>query len=195
MIPEGSRGGTVSLYRATEFPLRWTCAATLLEGRRFADASIFRHEGAWWMFADAGREPSRSALHLYHSKELLGPWQEHPANPIISDDPHISRPAGRVVFVEGSIVRFAQDGVPMYGSKVHALRVTCLTPTEYAEEPATDRIVLAGGSDDWNRDGMHHIDAHQRPDGSWIACVDGFRLSDERRTRMQARSTSSAMRA
>jgi beta-xylosidase len=195
MIPESSRGGTVSLYRATEFPLRWTPIAALLEGQRFADASIFRYEDEWWMFADAGRHPQRSALHLYHSKALLGPWQKHPANPIVSDDPHIARPAGRVIVVDGSVVRFAQDGVPVYGSKVHALRVTRLTSTEYAEEPASDRVVLAGGSDEWNRDGMHHIDAHQRPDGSWIACVDGFRLRDERKTRMQVRSTSSAIRA
>ena len=27
----------------------------------------------------------------------------------------------------------------------------------------------------WNRDGMHHIDAHRAPEGDWIACVDGWR--------------------
>ena len=25
----------------------------------------------------------------------------------------------------------------------------------------------------WNAAGMHHVDAHQQPDGKWLACVDG----------------------
>lgn len=180
MVPEGSRGGAVTLYRAAQFPMRWTRAGTLLEGRRFADSSIFRHAEHWWLLTDAGADPKRPALHLYHSRDLFGPWQEHPASPVVRDDPHIARPGGRVILVDGSFVRFAQDGVPFYGSKVHALRITRLTPTEYAEEPATDGAVLAAGSEPWNRDGMHHIDAHRRSDGSWIACVDGFRLRDAR---------------
>ena len=38
----------------------------------------------------------------------------------------------------------------------------------------TDRPILAAGDTRWNHHGMHHIDAHLRRDGSWIACVDGF---------------------
>jgi hypothetical protein len=112
-------------------------------------------------------------LRLYFSDELLGPWQEHPSSPILRD-PHFTRPAGRLVVVDDTPIRFAQDIYPVYGSSVSAFAITKLTPTSYEERPASDRPILAAGSARWNRDGMHHVDAPLRGDGSWIACVDGF---------------------
>lgn len=173
MIPESGAAKSVRLYRATEFPVRWEWAANLLEGRRYADSSVFFYRDRWWMFADTGRDGTSPQLRLYFADELLGPWHEHPASPL-SDDPHLSRPAGRVVVADGRPVRFTQDVYPVYGSSVSAFSVTKLTTTEYEEQRLTDRPILAAGQAAWNRHGMHHIDAHLRPDGAWIACVDGF---------------------
>jgi len=188
MIPEGSRGGGVHLYRAAAFPYGWTRVGTLLEGPRFADSSILLHRKTWWLFTDAGAEPANPVLRLYFADKPTGPWREHPSSPIRADR-HFTRPGGRVVAVDGTPVRFAQDIYPLYGSSVSAFAVTKLTPTEYQEERVGDGPVLGAGSSAWNRHGMHHIDAHRRADGSWIACVDGLGSAPERAPATNSRSS------
>jgi hypothetical protein len=178
MIPEGSRGGAVNLYRATEFPERWAHAQTLLEGQRYADSSILHHDGNWWLFTDAGVDSTHPVLRLFFADNPFGPWLEHPIRPIRTGDPHATRPGGRVITVQNTPIRFAQDVYPVYGSQVYAFAITKLTTTEYEEQPVSELAILAAGADPWNRGGMHHVDAHQRSDGSWIACVDGFQLRD-----------------
>jgi hypothetical protein len=174
MIPERSRGGGVALYRAENFPDRWVPVANLLEGNRYVDSSILRYDDKWWLFTDAGVDVAHPVLRLYFADRLEGPWQEHPASPLRENDPHFTRPAGRLIVVDGMPIRFAQDVYPTYGASVSAFAITKLTTTEYEERPASDRPILAAGSERWNSHGMHHIDAHRRADGSWIACVDGF---------------------
>ena len=73
-------------------------------------------------------------------------------------------------------MRFAQDCEPIYGTAVRAFAITELTPTDYAEQPLTDGPILRGGAADWNSNGMHHIDPHMLPGGSWLASVDGWRI-------------------
>jgi len=70
-------------------------------------------------------------------------------------------------------VRFAQDCVPDYGTRVRAFRVTELTAESYREEELPESPVLSPGDSPWNGRSMHHIDAHPLTDGSWVACVDG----------------------
>lgn len=173
MIPEGAAGGAIRLYRAARFPDQWERVGSLIEGKRFVDASILRHGDKWWLFTDGGVDSKNPVLHLYFADELLGPWREHPLSPILRD-PHFSRPAGRIVVVDGTPIRFAQDIYPIYGSSVSAFAITRLTLTEYEEKRLTDRPVLAAGTPSWKRLGMHHVDPHLRADGSWIACVDGL---------------------
>jgi hypothetical protein len=174
MVPEGARGKAVVLYRALDFPYRWQRAATLLEGQRYADSSLLFFRDRWWLFTDAGLQAADPTLRLFSAEELLGPWREHPCSPILQGDRHFTRPAGRIIVVEGRPVRFAQDIYPVYGSSVSAFAITNLTPSEYGESRIGDRPILGAGSEAWNRHGMHHVDAHSRGDGSWIACVDGF---------------------
>jgi hypothetical protein len=174
MIPEGAVDNAVCLYRAAEFPYRWVREAKLLTGARYADASIFFHGDRWWLFVDAGRDVTNPVLRLFFADRPTGPWREHPSSPLRQGDRHFSRPAGRVVVVDGQPVRFTQDIYPTYGRSVSAFAITTLTPTAYEEQRVGDRPVLAAGSEPWNSGGMHHIDAHRREDRSWLACVDGF---------------------
>ena len=175
MIPEGGRaGGGVKLYCATSFPERWKCIGNILSGGRFADSSVFRYEGYWYLFTDASQIAESPLLRLYWAKDLLGPWNEHPASPIIEGDPHIARPGGRVLVVDDKIIRFTQDVFPVYGSKVRAFEIDELSLTTYNERQVGREAVLGAGKVEWNSGGMHHIDAHMLDDGKWIACVDGW---------------------
>jgi hypothetical protein len=172
LLPETMDSGGIHLYRATEFPHRWERSATLLDEPR-TDPTIFEHDGRWWLFVGHGTEN----LELYWTDRLPGPWQPHRCNPVVAGDPHHARPAGRVLRVDGGLVRLAQDDAPRYGLAVHGFRITTLTPDEYVEVPAGDGTVLEAGSAGWNAWGMHHCDAHEVAPGEWLASVDGQRRS------------------
>lgn len=174
MIPETHRTATIRLYRAEEFPVRWKLVETLKSAREFADSTVFRHEGKWWMFTETSSPRKHDTLRLFHADRLFGPWQEHPRSPVRTGDPHGSRPAGRVVSWNGSLVRYAQDCVPNYGVKVNAFEVTALSTDRYEERPCAQNPIFGPSGTGWNESGMHHIDAHPLEDGSWVAAVDGW---------------------
>ncbi len=174
MIPEAWKGGGVRLYKADKFPEQWSCIARLLDGGRIADSSIFRYQDKWWLFADTGVDFKSPVLRLYYSEDLVGKWVEHPQSPLIDSNPHIARPAGRVVTDNGRLIRFAQDVIPTYGSQVYGFGVQELSPSTYKEIQLSEKPILSAGGGGWNSGGMHHIDAHQLGNGEWLACVDGF---------------------
>jgi len=168
MTPENAHG--VRLYRCASFPGTWKYAGNLLslEG---ADPTPFRFEGRWWLFVYVAPD----LLRLFFSDSLTDNWREHPSSPIVADDT-CARPAGRVIMHEGAPLRFAQVGRPSYGSAVRAFRITELTTTSYREEEVSPSPLFTASGSGWNANGMHHVDAHQLEDGSWIAAVDGKRF-------------------
>ena len=171
MIPEAIDAGAITLYKADEFPTRWSPLASLVRGR-FADPSVFRCADRWWLFACA-TPYQHDTLHLYTASQLLGPWFQHPWSPIISHDKRRARPAGRILKFDNKLFRFAQDCTPRYGSCVRTFEILQLTPTSYAEVEIGHGPVLKATGNGWNANGMHHIDAHRKDDRTWVACVDG----------------------
>lgn len=174
MIPESYMAGSIRLYKAIEFPTKWTFAGALRSGPFYADPSILRYDNKWWLFADASRDMQHNTLSLFWSEDLVGVWKEHPLSPIVAGNPHIARPAGRLVVVKNTPVRFAQDCYPTYGTQVRAFEITDLTTTGYQEREIAESPVLTASGAGWNKSGMHQIDPHLLEDGRWIACVDGF---------------------
>jgi len=175
MLPEMHAAGRVLLYRADPFPSRWVVAAELLPEPLY-DCTMFERDGGWWMFAEA--RVQSDTLRLFHAPAPTGPWREHPRSPVVRGDPRRSRPAGRVLATPDRLIRFAQDGVPRYGTAVRALEITTLTATDYAEREIGTEPILGPGHD-WNRRGMHQLDVHR--DGSgWVACVDGLEGTGDR---------------
>jgi hypothetical protein len=171
MIPESADAGGVRLYVADPFPERWRFVATLVDGDLF-DASVFRYDERWWMYCGTSPNLRNDYLRLFCAPALLGPWQEHPASPVVRTDPRNARPAGRVIVDHHRPIRFAQDCARGYGRKIHAFEITELTPTTYRER-ALARKVLPTTRERWNVVGMHTLDAHRLDDRRWIAAVDG----------------------
>lgn len=171
MIPESYENNSVRLYKADDFPYQWTYLGTILEGREFLDPSIAYYKSKWWLFAS---ETGNDTLRLYFADDLIGPWVEHPENPIIEGDKNIARPGGRVLVYDDRLFRYTQDGEPTYGNQIWAFEITELTETSYQEQLVhQDSIVEASGSG-WNADAMHNIDPVQIGENQWIATVDGF---------------------
>ena len=172
MIPESGEARSIRLYKAEHFPTEWKLAATLVAGGTFVDSSIVRYDSTWFLFTEA-RPSVNDTLALYYADTLAGPWHEHPQSPIVSNGPHISRPAGRIVASNGKLFRYAQDDSPSYGTQVFAFEITDLTTASYGERPVGHFPIVGPGRDGWNAKGMHHVDAHQLDEHAWIACVDG----------------------
>jgi hypothetical protein len=171
MIPETHEAGAVRLYKATDFPVAWYFADTLLEGK-FSDPSVLRYDDRWWLFA-APHENHNHRLRLYYADELLGTWLEHPMSPIVDWNGNIARPGGRVLVYDGRIIRYAQDALPQYGTQVYAFEISELTLTSYREEQIGSQAIIGRGDEGWNSRGMHHLDPHPTENGEWIAAVDG----------------------
>lgn len=171
MIPETLQANKIRLYKALRFPYGWVHHADLIAGS-FADSSIFRFGGKWWIFA-CSTPFSHDVLRLFFADRLTGAWFEHPRSPIIDGNPHIARPAGRVVVCNGSVIRYAQDCFPQYGRQVRAVEISELTLTSYHEQASAEGPILMPEGNGWRGQGMHHIDPHLNADGQWIACVDG----------------------
>ncbi len=175
LVPESGSQKAVRLYEAVDFPLKWRFVKNLVAGERFGDTTLFRHQDRWWMFT--GTDPvNHDTLHLYFADDLTGEWTRHPLSPIVRGNPSNARPAGRVMSDGGRIVRFAQVDTPYYGKWTKAFEVITLSKGSYeekeiAEFPFSRRMKKQG----WNKDGMHHIDAHSTGPKEWLACVDGFR--------------------
>lgn len=134
MIPESSSNGTVDLYRATAFPRGWVREATLLSGLEASDATLARHGDRWWMFAtvrEAGGAFSDS-LHLWSAPDFRGPWTPHPGNPVLVDIVS-ARPAGRMVYRDGILLRPVQDCRAGYGAALGIARVLRLDETGFEQ--------------------------------------------------------------
>jgi hypothetical protein len=173
MIPETLGANGIYLYQARNFPFRWSVTARLIEGQ-CADPSIVRFNDLWWLFFCS--TPYRhDTLRLYFAERITGPWREHPKSPLISADMNRARPAGRILRFNDRLIRFAQDCVPQYGSRVRAFDILELTTNTYVEVENAESPVLQPTGAGWNASCMHHVDAHEQPDGTWLACVDGQR--------------------
>lgn len=175
MVPETGSQNAVYLYKAHAFPDDWRREATLLEGLPYNDASVFRHDGRWWMFAGT-RPYIDDTLCLYHADSLKGPWRPHPKSPVMANNPLGARPAGRVLSIDGRLYRFGQVDAPYYGQDVLIFEITRLTRGDYDETLVSqtpwnlDRRWPA-----WIKNGRHHLDSVPLGDGRWLTAFDGFR--------------------
>jgi hypothetical protein len=172
LIPESFEANSIRLYKADEFPTKWSFVKTLIEGRDYVDNSIVFFNSKWWLFSSV---TSNDKLYLHYADSLLGPWKEHPMSPIVSGDVHKSRPSGRLLVVDGQLYRFTMDVKPPSGThRVMAYAITDISPTRYAEKLAQDTPVLEPSGSGWNGQAMHQLDPVQVGPNSWVASVDGF---------------------
>jgi hypothetical protein len=172
LIPESYQANSIRLYKADEFPTKWSFVKTLVQGRDYVDNSIVYYNGKWWLFSSV---TSNDKLYLHFADTLTGPWKEHPLSPIVSGNVHKSRPSGRLLFYNSKLYRFTMDVDPPVGThQVMAYEVTDLTPKSYSEELAQEAPVLKPSGHGWNSEAMHQIDPIQVDSDSWIASVDGF---------------------
>jgi hypothetical protein len=158
MLPEAHKSGRLTLYRAEDFPTKWTSVQTMDLDQVAIDATPVFHEGRWWLFYTPATTKAEkvSALHVAWADRITGPWTPHAGNPV-RFDPSSSRPGGTPVVVDGAIVLPMQDCRQTYGGAIRALRVTTLTPGRF--EARADEPIPPPPSFGSLTDGLHTLSA------------------------------------
>ncbi len=130
MIPETVKNESVELWRATDFPLKWTREKTLFRGS-CVDTTPLLHEGRWYFFTGLLERMGKAAFSaLFSADSLTGEWEHHPGSPISTDARYV-RSAGPVLNVEGRLLRPVQDGTGNYGSRMFVEEILELSPARY----------------------------------------------------------------
>lgn len=165
MLPEGSGGGKLTLYRAVEFPHRWVAEAALLEGE-ISDATLLEHDGRWWLFATArdGFGSTSDTMVVFHAPAPTGPWTPHRLNPILIDR-RMARAGGAFVRVDGKLLLPVQDGTRGYGGGLGLSEVLELNVETVRLSPP--RPILEAG--DWPYPQIHTLNRAGR-----LEVIDGI---------------------
>lgn len=136
LIPESGEVGKLFIYKALDFPFKWTKVGVFFEGEAY-DPTLIKVEDKYWLFVNQSPHQGTSAfveLYAYYSPSLLEPkWIAHSLNPIVSDV-NCSRPAGRIFKNGEKLFRPAQDSGLRYGHRVKIQKILNLTPEEYKED-------------------------------------------------------------
>ena len=158
MLPEAHKSGRLTLYRAEDFPTKWTPVQTIELDQVAIDATPVFHEGRWWLFYTPATTKAEkvSALHVAWADKITGPWTPHAGNPV-RFDPSSSRPGGKPLVIDGAIVLPMQDCRRTYGGAIRALRITALTPDRFEAE--ADEPILPPASFGRLTDGLHTLSA------------------------------------
>ncbi len=159
MLPETGANRTIELYRCIEFPLKWELAKVLIDDIYAKDATLFKHDDKYWMFANVKEVEGVSVhdeLFLFYTDNLLkGKWRPHPMNPIVSDV-RCARPAGNVFVHNGCIYRPSQNCSKEYGYGMQIREIVTLTEESYSERQVQSIYP------NWAKDliGTHTLNSH-----------------------------------
>jgi len=167
MVPESIENKTIQLYKCVGFPHKWEHQHNLIDNIQAVDATLFEHEGKWWMFANIAEQEGSSVhdeLHIFYADSPLSTnWKPHSLNPVVSDC-KVARPAGKIFTENGRIYRPSQNCSVRYGYGFNLNEIELLTTTEYKEttvsrvEPNWEKHLV--GTHTFNRVGnLHVIDA------------------------------------
>lgn len=152
MLPEGYKSGTLTLYRAIEFPWRWEKVPDFSFPCAAIDATPFYAQGKWWMFytPPLPKAARTDTLMLAHAPHFMGPWEN-----VLQTAAHRNKSGARMGGTpfdhDGQIFLPTQDCSRTYGGALQMLTLDpqrLLTP-EFAasvrlEVPASAAPFIAG---------------------------------------------------
>ncbi|MCP4599301.1 MAG: hypothetical protein GY847_01985 [Proteobacteria bacterium] len=135
-VPETYQQRQVQLYKATDFPTRWTKVATLIDDFPAVDSTLYCDGKTWWLFCTNEEEGDNTHLYLWYADTLEGPWRSHPLNPVKC---HIngSRPAGPLFTLNSQLYRPAQNCTKGYGGSISINKIVTLSKDDFLETPVS----------------------------------------------------------
>jgi len=155
-VPEAYKTGKVSLYKFDEDNLRLEFDCDLLENVSFTDPTLYQKDGKWFMFVTPQKE-SHTHLLIYTAADLRGPYRAHPANPVKVDCAD-SRPAGKILNINGIEIRPAQNSTEHYGQSITLNKITKLTENQFNEDVISEILPLENTP--YNK-GIHTVNGNE----------------------------------
>lgn len=141
MLPETSGDSSITLYRAEQFPTRWTVAKVIARDVSAVDNVMFEHGDRWWMLTTMkgeGEAPNDAELHAFWAQDPLGDWTAHARNPVVMDSSR-GRNGGLLRDDAGNVYRVGQrHAFTRYGAGFSIYRIDELSPDSYAETLVQD---------------------------------------------------------
>jgi len=178
IVDNANNQGVFAIYTTTDeqFPFGWTLVEEVFRDYRVNDGMLFKKDGRWW-FIYTNKTGAGGDLIVKYTDvgvDLVGAtWYDHPKNPVVTNRPEAGREAGyTLVFENGTVLTFFQDGVENYGDKVKAYLVNIST-TDYSDTYL--KTVAQESGSGWNADGMHTYSALlDLENNRWLIAVDGW---------------------
>lgn len=165
-IPEANMTNQVCLYKFCEDKLSFEKDVVLLDGFPIVDATLYMHDGKWFMFL-VNQKKSHSHLEIYYSDDLRGPYMPHDNNPVMIDCSK-ARPAGKIFNYNGKTIRPSQNSTEHYGQSLILEEIEMLTEKQFITIPF--KVIEPIERSDYNK-GIHTINS----DGG-ITVFDGKRF-------------------
>jgi hypothetical protein len=133
VIPEMAQWGEQRCFRIGGGGLEDSGPIEVEGGPRLIDPTLVEHDGRFYLFGN-DEEQGTTALRLWSSETLNGPFRRHPFSPVLIS-PLGGRMAGGLLRAGGRLIRFGQDFSGDYGDGVYAFEVESLNSAEYRERP------------------------------------------------------------
>lgn len=180
MMPEGSANGDLRLYRAEDFPLKWTLEKIIMK-KPLVDSFVVNYNNKYWLFGSdhSGIGTKKNGqLEIWYSTSPLGPWRPHRKNPIYNTNKSMgARNGGRPFEYNGHLYRTGQDCGDTYGRRVRVFKIEILNEDEFLEvEVPLGLEEPIKGRNAWNGARYHHLDVQRLSSGEWIGVMDGDRV-------------------
>lgn len=130
MIPESGENGTVELYRAEDFPYKWTLDSVLLENITTGDSTVFKNGDKLFIFIYIYLN-NRKILNVYEMN-----MQDRKLTLVDSviDSDNSKRPAGNIINNNGQLIRPSQDCSNKYGESIFFNNIVEMSNGKYSEQ-------------------------------------------------------------
>jgi hypothetical protein len=164
MIPEAAQSGTVTLYKAEDFPYCWRACAVLIHSPLRDPTLLVTHGEGFFLLATT----AEYELKLYHSKAIDRPFSD--TGVVVTKDRSRARCAGGIFKMGGRLIRPTQDCSKVYGERIHFQDITTISSSVYIERPLGLNLHIPGAT--WMSRGSHHISVNKFGNSFFVA-VDG----------------------
>ncbi|HAL64173.1 MAG: Uncharacterized protein XD81_0354 [Bacteroidetes bacterium 38_7] len=130
-VPESAESNQLMLYRWDIEKKELIFEKILISDIQAVDPFIFYHHQKWWlMFTDKFK--SNYSLHLWYAEDFRGPYFPHLNNPVKTDI-RSSRPAGNIFYMDGRLMRTAQDCSVISGHRIAINEIIKISPSSFFE--------------------------------------------------------------
>lgn len=133
VLPESEEDEKLCLYAFDSINFSLVLKHTIFDKGKYVDSILFNHNNVWYLNAAKFNSLSgQYEMRLYYSNEMCGEYQEHPMNPLSTDN-KLLRNGGGYIENDDILYRVSQNCAHYYGESININQIDVLTTEEYRE--------------------------------------------------------------